>query len=55
MLIFNLDGIKNEVKPVINKSKIYLKTAKDIIASINIPNNFLYQSELKKFLKILRT
>ena len=48
MLIFNLDGIKNEVKPVINKSKIYLKTAKDIIASINIPNNFLYQSELKK-------
>ena len=48
MLIFNLDGIKNEVKPVINTSKIYLKTAKDIIASINIPNNFLYQSELKK-------
>ena len=48
MLIFNLDGIKNEVKPVINKSKIYLKTARDIIASINVPNDFSYQSELKK-------
>lgn len=47
ILEFNLTGIEEKVKPALAKSKKSLKSAKDIITSINIPKDFMHSGKLR--------
>lgn len=47
MLSINLDGLEDDVRPLLQKTMNYLKNVQDILYSIVIPSDFSYNSTLR--------
>lgn len=47
MLSVNLDGLENDVKPLLQKTMTYLKNAQDILYFMAVPSDFSYNSTLR--------
>ena len=47
MLSINLDGLEDDVRPLLQKTMTYLKNAQDILYSMAIPSDFSYNSTLR--------